>query len=301
MTGILRRVWIPALGAVVLVALIGRTLWTAASGAAPAPHASPAADAAARVSADARLVARPGAEVTLGSDLDGTVVRVTVAEKDHVRRGQVLVELRADDLRAALAEAEARMAEAEADIRLATVELERARSLLAAAAGTPREADRAERDLDAARARRATAAAEAARIEATIAKTRVVSPIDGVVVSRDVHPGETIEAGRALLRVADLSRTWIEAEVDEYDAAAIVEGAPVTVSAEGYDARWRGRVEEVPDTVTGRQLKPDDPGRPTDTRVLLVKIALEEPTPLLLGQRADVVIAAGGPRPAADR
>lgn len=295
MNATLRRLWIPALGAVVLLALIGRTLWTATAGAqAPAPVETVATPHALdRVTADGRIVARPGAEVTLGSDLDGTVARVTVEEKDRVRKGQVLVELRADDHRAELAEARARIAETDADIRLANAEVERARKLLGAAVGTPREVDRAERDLDAARARRETAVASAARIEAVLAKTRVVSPIDGVVLSRDVHPGETIETGRALLRVADLTRTRVEAEVDEFDAAAIAQGAKVTVTAEGYDARWPARVEEIPDAVSGRRLKPDDPGRPTDTRVLLVKIAFDQPTPLKLGQRVDVEIATG--------
>ena len=303
MLATLRRLWIPALGAVLLLALIGRTLWTASAGAQARgeTRAAAAPPPAQRVTADGRLVARPGAEVTLGSDLDGTVARVTVEEKDHVRRGQVLVELRADDLRASLAEARARVAEADADIRLATVEVERARKLLAAAVGTPREVDRAERDLDAANARRETAVASVARIEAELAKTRVVSPIDGVVLSRDVHPGETIEAGRSLLRVADLARTRVEAEVDEFDAAAIADGAQVTVTAEGYDQRWPARVEEIPDAVSGRRLKPDDPGRPTDTRVLLVKIAFDQPTPLKLGQRVEVEIAAGGGRGSSER
>jgi hypothetical protein len=61
--------------------------------------------------------------------------------------------------------------------------------------------------------------------------------------------------------------------------------------AEGYDgASWRGRVEEIPDAVVGRRLKPQDPGKPEDTRVLLVKIALLEPTPLKLGQRVEIRI-----------
>jgi RND family efflux transporter MFP subunit len=296
MTDILKRLLIPALGVAVLLGLIGRSLWTATARAQSTTPAVAASPAPARVAADGRLVARPGAEVTLGSDLDGTVARVAVDEKDHVRRGQVLIELRADDIRASLAEAKARIAEADADIRLAATEVERARRLLAAAVGTPREVDRAERDLDAARARRETAVASVARNEAVLAKTRVVSPIDGVVLSRDVQPGETIEKGRPLMRVADLSRTRVEAEVDEFDAAAIAPGAPVTVSAEGYADRWPARVEEIPDAVSGRRLKPDDPGRPTDTRVLLVKIAFDQPTPLKLGQRVEVEIGAAGTR-----
>lgn len=106
-------------------------------------------------------------------------------------------------------------------------------------------------------------------------------------------------AGRPLMRIADLTRTRVDAEVDEFDAAAMVAGARVTVTAEGYDTRWAARVEEIPDAVTGRRLKPDDPGRPTDTRILLVKIAFDEPTPLKLGQRVDFEIATRGRAPVA--
>jgi hypothetical protein len=56
----------------------------------------------------------------------------------------------------------------------------------------------------------------------------------------------------------------------------------------------KAKVEEIPDSVTGRRLKPQDPARPIDTRVLLVKIAFQEPFPFRLGQRVDVQIFTGG-------
>jgi hypothetical protein len=66
----------------------------------------------------------------------------------------------------------------------------------------------------------------------------------------------------------------------------------VSIVAEGFPgASWRGLVEEIPDTVVGRRLRPEDPGRPIDSRVLPVKIAFGEPTPLKLGQRVEVELA----------
>jgi hypothetical protein len=47
----------------------------------------------------------------------------------------------------------------------------------------------------------------------------------------------------------------------------------------------------VPDVVVPRQMRPQDPSRPVDTRVLLVKIKLEKAVPLKLGQRVEVEIA----------
>ncbi|HKV13047.1 MAG TPA: efflux RND transporter periplasmic adaptor subunit [Thermoanaerobaculia bacterium] len=257
--------------------------------AAPAPAAPVAEDGG--VVAEGRLVTYPGAEVAVGSEVPGTLVRLLVHEKDSVRKGQVIAELKADDVRAELSEARARVSEAEADIRFADVDLERAERLLTAKVGTQETADRARSHRDAAHARRQTALASVARLEAILAKTRITAPLSGVVITRSVDAGEHVEAGDALLTIADLDRTRIEAEVDEFDAGRVALGSRVTVTAEGYTGQsWKGTVEEIPDAVVGRRLKPQDPGRPSDTRVLLVKVALDEGTPLKLGQRVEVEI-----------
>jgi HlyD family secretion protein len=69
-------------------------------------------------------------------------------------------------------------------------------------------------------------------------------------------------------------------------------GAVVMVTAEGYPPRrFRARVEEIADTVVPRRLRPEDPGRSADSRVLRVKIAFREPCTLKLGQRVEIAIA----------
>jgi len=244
-----------------------------------------------RIVAEGRLAAYPGAEVTVAAEVTGIVAGMLFAEKDTVERGDLLAQLRADDLLAELRAADARVGEAEAEIRLAESELDRAERLFAEGVDTAARRDRARRDLDVARARRTTARAEVARLEADVDKHRVASPITGTVLRRFVDPGEAVESGQPILVVADLARLRIESEVDEYDAGRVALGARVTISAEGYDGeRWAGVVEEIPDAVTGRVLRPQDPGRPSDTRILLVKVRLEEPTPLKLGQRVEVEI-----------
>lgn len=240
------------------------------------------------VIAEGRVAAYPGAEVTVGSDVAGTIERLEVVEQDVVHKGDVIATLRADDLRAALGEARARVGEADADIRLYELEVERAQRLFREDVGSKQTWEKSERDLDAARARRASAVAEARRLEAVVAKTVIKAPIDGVVITRMRQRGETISAGDALMTIADLRRTRVEAEVDEFDAARIRNGAEATISAEGYDGKWRGLIEEVPGNVVSRRLKPQDPSKPIDTRVLLVKVALTEATPLKLGQRVEV-------------
>lgn len=243
-----------------------------------------------RVIAEGRVAPYPGAEVTLALDLAGTLEGVSVEEKQVVRKGSVVARLRVDDLKAALAEAKARIAETEADVRLYELEVERAEKLVADRVESVQNADRARRNRDAGKARLATAEAAVRRLEAEIAKSVLISPIGGVVTEKLVDTGESVRAGQAILTVVDLKRLRIEAEVDEFDASRVHVGTSVVVTAEGYPGSWRAKVEEIPDTVARRSVRPQDPGKPEDTRVLRVKIAFEEPTPLRLGQRVEVAI-----------
>lgn len=246
----------------------------------------------ARVVAEGRVTTYPGKEVVVGTDFAGTLEGVAVEEKQRVKKGDVLAEVRADEERAALAEARARLAEAEADLRLTDAEIARARQLLEGKVGSRQAVDRAERDRDAAAARRETARAESERLAARIAKSRIVSPLSGVVLGKHVSTGETVDRGARIATVADLDRLRVEAEVDEADTGRIRLGAPVVVRVEGETATWSGTVEEIPDAVTGRKIKPQDPARPTDTRVLLVKVALAGHEGLKLGRRVEIDIEA---------
>ena len=289
------RIVLPLAGLAAVLALVLLTRGPALAEESAAPAAQPSGSRVARVVAEGRLVSYPGAEVVVSAEVPGTLVSLPVEEKQRVKRGQLLAELRADDLRAELAEARAQLAAAEAEIRLATSESERAERLLEKQVDTASRRDRATRDLDVAGAHRDAARAAIARLEAEIAKRRIVAPIDGVVLQRPVDPGETLEARTPILTLADLSRVRIEAEVDEFDSGRVELGAPVAITAEGYDGeRWQGRVEEIPDAVSGRRLKPQDPGKPSDTRVLLVKVKLDSATPLKLGQRVLVEIGPTG-------
>jgi multidrug efflux pump subunit AcrA (membrane-fusion protein) len=243
------------------------------------------------VAAEGRLAPYPGADVIVGTEVAGRVLRLAVEEKAVVHKGDVLAELDSSEPRAALAEAKAQAAQAEAELRYDRKELARQEQLVAGHAATGETRDRMRYQVEAAEARLALTEATVRRLEANLAKFRIVAPIDGVVIARLVEPGATLTPGTRLYELADLSRTRIEAEVDEYDSAKIALGAPVRITAEGYaGASWKGQVEEIPDSVLGRQLKPQDPGKPQDTRVLLVKVAIKEPTPLRLWQRVELRI-----------
>lgn len=245
-----------------------------------------------RIVAEGRLVAYPGEEVTVGSDVAGTIEQLRVQEKDTVKKGDVIAIVRADDTRAALHEAQSRVAESDADIRLYEAEVARAKNLWQQEVGTRQAWDKADRDLDAARAHRTSALAEVKRLQALVEKTVITAPISGSVIARYVHGGETIGSGDRMITIANLDRTRVEAEIDEFDSARVKLGSTVIVRAEGFDKPWRGTIEEIPDAVVSRRLNPQDPAKPIDTRVLLAKIAFNERVPLKLGQRVEVEIGA---------
>lgn len=274
------------MGAGVLQARVGQTGATAMVATLP-----PAPRLATGVAAEGRVVAYPGAEVRVGAERSGRLVRALVEEGDSVRKGQLLAEIDSDELRAELAEARARVAEAEAEIRLSEATLARRRELQEQRIIAAQDLDQALRDSETAQARALTARATVARYEATLAKSRIVAPIAGTVVTRRVDAGQMVETGDHAFTVADLARLRIEGEAHEADAASVKLGAPVAISADGYPGRsWRGTIEEVPDSVTLRRIKPQDPSRPTDVRVLAVKVAFAEPVPLRLGTTVDLRI-----------
>jgi RND family efflux transporter MFP subunit len=283
------------LGAVAISGILLAVEWNHLRGVASSPVAAPAVRAASArvIRAEGRVVTYPGAEVVVGTDVGGRLRALPVTEKMRVKKGDLVAEIDADEQKAALAEARRRVAEAEVDMKYFETELTRSQHLAAANAIATATVDRSAYDRDGARARHDVAVATAQRLATIVGKTRIVAPIDGTVISRPRDPGETVAAGAELVTIADLDKTRIEAEIDEYDAGRIALGSPVKISAEGYGASsWKGHVEEIPDAVTSRRLKPQDPARPSDTRVLLVKVALDAPIPVKLGQRVEVEVDA---------
>ena len=251
-------------------------------------HASPAS-----VAAEGRVVAYPGAEVTIGADAIGRLLRVTVEEGDVVKKGDVLAEIDASDLIASRDEAKARLEEALAERQLARLNADRKVRLFAEGILPAFDRDAASRDVEITQARIETATASIRRLDATIAKTRMTAPIAGTVTSRQINAGQMVDRGDPAFVIADLSRLRIEGEAHEADAGRVVMGAEVEIRADGFPGQsFRGRVEEIPGSVTLRRIKPQDPARPTDVRVLALKVVFEGKTPLKLGSTVDLVVSA---------
>lgn len=261
------------------------------SNSAGADGATPREPGVERVVAEGRIVSYPGAEVVVASEAPGRLVNVRVVEGQKVEKGDLIAEIGADELHAALAEAQWKAAECDADIHLWKWKLARVTQLNATQVVAGQEVREFQRNLDAARAQRNFAGATAKRFEAQIAKTRILAPISGAVVIRWAHAGQMVQTSTPIVTIADLNRTRVEVEVNEFDGCRVRLGGSAVVTAEGLPGRqWAARVEEIPDVIVNRNLRPQDPGRPSDTGVLLVKLKLLEKAPLKLGQRVEIEI-----------
>lgn len=128
-------------------------------------------------------------------------------------------------------------------------------------------------------------------VRSLLNKTRVMSPISGILIERYLDVGEVVMPEKPLVVIANTSQLRINAEVDETDAGRLKLGDPVEITAYAYPGKvYKGRVEEIANYVGKREIKPNNPAVNLGLKVIQVKIALLEPTPLKLGMTVDVRI-----------
>ena len=195
----------------------------------------------------------PVSEVSVLAQMSGRVEKVYADYNDRVRRGQVLAELNTDMLKLQEAEAQAAVGKAQAAYDLQALDTRNKETL----AGKSLVSDY---DLKSSRANLAgcTADLASARAALDVIQTeinqyaRISSPIDGIVLARNVDPGQSVLEGSSanassLFTLAEsLSRMEIKAEVDELDIASIKPGQEARFTVEAIGGRtFEGRVKEI--------------------------------------------------------
>jgi HlyD family secretion protein len=146
---------------------------------------------------------------------------------------------------------------AQVQVRQAVRDSVRVFTLGAQGLASQSEQDAAQTALDAARASEQSARAGLDRAETNLRYATILSPIDGVVISRSVDVGQTVAASLSaptLFTIAnDLTRMQLEAAVDEADIGTIRDGQPATFTVDSYpDLGFTGTVDQVrlqPETI----------------------------------------------------
>jgi len=208
---------------------------------------------------------QPTRSVSIGSELSGTVSRVLVDVNDKVKKGQVLVELDTAKLndqivrsRAALDAARAALALAKATVKESQANFDRLQEVARLSGGkvpSKAELDTAAATLDRANASVLSAEANVVSAKATLstdetnlARASIRSPIDGVILTRSVDPGNAVAASLqavTLFTIAeDLQRLRLQVNVDEADVGAVALGQKSSFTVSAYANR------QYPATIT---------------------------------------------------
>jgi HlyD family secretion protein len=201
---------------------------------------------------------KPTNNVEVGSELSGLVAKVLVDENDHVKKGDALAQIDVSKLqdavarsRAAVAAAEAQVLQSEATVMEARSTLDRYEQVSQLSGG--KVPSRAEMDAGRANLKRAEASAAMARAnvpqaratlrsdETNLGKATIRSPIDGVVLTRKVDPGQTVAAtlqAPVLFTIAeDLQKMELQVDVDEADVGQVKVGQSVTFTVDAWPGR----------------------------------------------------------------
>ncbi|MBK6471655.1 MAG: efflux RND transporter periplasmic adaptor subunit [Betaproteobacteria bacterium] len=245
---------------VLAVAGAGAWYWLAQrqAHAAPQYQTQLVARGALTVTVTANGTLQPTTQVAIGSELSGTVAQVSVDVNDRVKKGQVLVALddtrlrdQVNGSRAALAAAEGARAQARATATEARDNLARLRDVYQRSGGqVPSASEMAAAEAAAARgeANVASATANVAQAQATLSsnvtnlgKATIRSPIDGVVLSRAVEPGNAVAASLQAVTLftlaEDLTKMKLQVYVDEADVGQVRAGQAATFTVSAYPTR----------------------------------------------------------------
>lgn len=197
----------------------------------------------------------PVRTVDVGAEISGRIISVAVKENDRVTAGQVLVEIDPELLRQRLEQAEAQLDVARASVREARATLAEARveetrvkglqakgiatdQALASASATRA---RAQARLASAQASERQSAAQLESVKTDLGKAVITSPIDGVVLSRQVEPGNTVasslQAPVLLTLAQDLRQMELHLAIDEADVGVVREGQRATFTVDAYPDR----------------------------------------------------------------
>ncbi len=211
--------------------------------AAAAPDTRPIVEAAVIASgflADVLEIAgrlEPRAEVRVSSELGGAVEEVRFDKGDRVERGALLARVGSDLLRAALAEAEAELEGARLDYVQAKQLVEREAS--------PRQ-DFLGAEVN---VKRFEARVEAARLRLT--RSEITAPVSGVIVQRDIEPGEVLGPGSPVAVLHDTAVLRATIGIPETDISFFSVGSPAAVSLDAYpDRSFDGRITYIAPTAT---------------------------------------------------
>jgi HlyD family secretion protein len=260
-----RRRWRLPLTILLALGVIGGGAWLWMGRAAPVSYVTKAADrGAVTQTVDATGTVNPVLTVTVGSYVSGVISSVSCDFNDHVTKGQVCATIDDRSFKSAVAQAQAdldlskaQLLKDQAGLAYAQITYDRNAQLAAKNAVTQDAVDQLKSALDAAKAQIAVDQATIEQKQAalgsaniTLAYTKILSPVSGTVVSRNVTAGQTVASSLQtpilFLIAQDLTDMQVDVNVSESDIGAVKAGERVTFDVNAFPGReFTGTVTEV--------------------------------------------------------
>ncbi|MFL0355082.1 efflux RND transporter periplasmic adaptor subunit [Erythrobacter sp. GH1-10] len=258
------KYWLPALAILLLVLAISRC---SSGGDGPQYITQDVIERSLDLTVTATGNLRPTNQVQVGSEVSGRIDEIYVDVNDRVERGQVIARINTDVIddqitqgRANVNVARAQVSQARATLKVDQAQLKRLKEVFDVSGGkvpSAIEMEQAEAAVQRSEAALASALANVRAAEAqlgtsqtALARAVITSPVSGVVLSRLVEPGQTVQAAfnapTLLIIAEDLSQMQLRVEIDEADVGQVAEGQPANFTVDAYPGRkFPARVERV--------------------------------------------------------
>ncbi|HET7904327.1 MAG TPA: efflux RND transporter periplasmic adaptor subunit, partial [Candidatus Eisenbacteria bacterium] len=248
--------WIPALIAVVVVAIAG-TLWLRGKKEDAPASSALAFEAVGRrtlvVTIEATGTVEPINLVEVKSKASGQIVRMPVEVGSVVRPGALLVQIDTVDVMNDFRQASAALVAARVQAEVAAAQKKRAEELYASQTMTAQERESALLTDANAQSSLVRAGTELENARLRLQDATVRAPIAGTVLEKPVAVGQmiasatsSVSGGTTILKMADLRRIRVRALVPESDIGGVRAGMPAAISVDAYpNRRFEGRVEKV--------------------------------------------------------
>lgn len=247
--GLLRGRNLYIVGGVVAVGLLGWSIFGGKSDEEPYRTAAIDTGSITRV-VSATGTLQPLVSANVGSTVSGPVQAVLVDFNSQVREGQVLARLDPTPFQQRIVQAQAQLAQQQAQLAVAESDFQRYSLLQQRGFASDQLIAQQRAARDTARAAVASAAAQVATARTDLDRSIIRSPIDGVVVDRQVNVGQpvasSLQAATLFTIAQDLSRLQANITVDEADIGEVQEGQAVRFTVDAFpDREFEGRVSQV--------------------------------------------------------
>lgn len=220
--------------------------------------------------------------IPISAKIPGYVVALRVADNQHVKKGDVILDIDPHDYQLKVEAAKALLASAEVSAQNAETNAKR-QIAIGKVAGTQKEIDNATALQATSKASVDNAKAMLAIAEKDLADTQIIAPEDGVITMRTVENGAYVTPGLQLLVLVGMER-WVKADFKEVQITAMQPEQKVTIKVDAYpNLTLHGHVDSI-QSGTGARFSAFPPENATGNFVKIVqrvpvKIVIDDPIP----------------------